>query len=118
MKYIGRTSLNIFQKHPVSSIGSELKSVIDKSWKDGVEYEKVEASAVCHDGESIQGSHVVQSIALYILQWKYNPTIVNQISHDSTTGGSAITTDMTRTSSSHKAQVLYFYEVLHSADYK
>ena len=39
------------------SATSEHKSCIDKSWREGVDYFKVENSIVCHDGESIQGSH-------------------------------------------------------------
>lgn len=91
-----------------------MKSIIDKNWKEGSDFEKVEASVICHDGESVQGSHVAQFTALYVLQWKYNPTIVSQLSHDGAGGGG----DVSRTTSSHKAQVTYFYEVLHSADYK
>jgi hypothetical protein len=34
---------------------NEHKSVIDKAWREGVDYFKVENSIVCHDGESIQG---------------------------------------------------------------
>ena len=32
------------------------KSVIDKSWKEGHDYVRIEASTVCHDGESVQVS--------------------------------------------------------------
>ncbi|XP_065203554.1 SEC14-like protein 1 [Planococcus citri] len=95
---------------PASSPGSEQKSIIDRSWKEGEDYEKVENSFVCHDGESVQGSHVTQFVAVYILQWKY-AQIVSQLSHE----GSG---DCPRSSSSHKAQIMYFYELLHSADYR
>lgn len=38
-----------------SHIGdTEHKSVLDKNWKEGREYSKVEAPIVCHDGESVQ----------------------------------------------------------------
>ena len=33
---------------------SEFRSVIDKSWHEGVDYSQVEAPIVAHDGESIQ----------------------------------------------------------------
>ncbi len=93
--------------------GSELKSVIDKNWTEGSEYDKVEFGVICHDGESVQGSHVAQNSGVYILQWKYNPNIVSQLSHDSSGSG-----DVSRSSSSHKAQIMYFYEILPSANYK
>ena len=32
--------------------------VIEKLWKEGSDFFKVENSIICHDGESIQGSHV------------------------------------------------------------
>ena len=38
---------------------NEHKSVIDKAWREGVDYFKVENSIVCHDGESIQGKYSV-----------------------------------------------------------
>ncbi|XKL63866.1 hypothetical protein PGB90_006230 [Kerria lacca] len=96
---------------PVSSPGSELKSIIEKNWREGPEYEKAEMSVMCHDGESVQGSHVAQWAAIYILQWKYSSNVGNQFSHDGNSG------DSTK-SSSHKAQIMYFYEVLPSANYK
>lgn len=34
----------------------EHRSVIEKCWKEGQEYFKVEQSVICHDGESIQVS--------------------------------------------------------------
>ena len=37
----------------------------------GVDYFKVEASIVCHDGESIQGSHVTSHVGTYVLQWRF-----------------------------------------------
>jgi len=38
---------------------NEHKSVIDKSWKEGVDYTKIDSSVVCHDGESIQVKYKV-----------------------------------------------------------
>ena len=37
-------------------------SCMDKTWKEGTDFVKVENSIVCHDGESIQGSHVTSHI--------------------------------------------------------
>lgn len=42
---------------------NEHKSVIEKTWKEGVEFTKIEYPLVCHDGESIQ----VILIPLHIL---------------------------------------------------
>ena len=36
-----------------------------------MDYFKVEASIVCHDGESIQGSHVTSHVGTYVLQWRF-----------------------------------------------
>ena len=33
---------------------AEHKSAIDKSWKEGVDYFRVEPTLICHDGESVQ----------------------------------------------------------------
>ena len=35
---------------------------IGRGWTEGKEYFRAEAPIVCHDGESIQGSHVTQSV--------------------------------------------------------
>ena len=91
---------------------------MDKSWKEDVDYEKAEDSLVCKDGDSIQGSHIALYTAWYVLQWKY-PSIVSQISLESTGGvGGGVANDQTRSTSSHKPQVMYFYEVLRPAAYK
>lgn len=50
-----------------SSTSSEHKSCIEKAWREGVDYFKVENSIVCHDGESIQGSHGKQPSNFYFL---------------------------------------------------
>lgn len=50
---------------------NEHKSCIEKSWRENVDYFKVENSIVCHDGESIQGSHVTSHVGTYVLQWKF-----------------------------------------------
>ena len=33
---------------------AEHRSVIDKNWKEGVDYFRVEPPLTCHDGESVQ----------------------------------------------------------------
>ncbi|XP_076764720.1 protein real-time-like isoform X2 [Xylocopa sonorina] len=63
---------------------------------------KVEPSIICHDGESIQGSHIMQDAGAYILQW-----------HNQDDGGEFLSSI-----SSHKAQLMYFYETLPAAHYR
>lgn len=36
------------------------RSVIEKTWREGHEYFRVEPQLVCHDGESIQVSYYLQ----------------------------------------------------------
>ncbi|XP_071876520.1 real-time [Bombus fervidus] len=63
---------------------------------------KVEPSVVCHDGESIQGSHIMQDAGVYILQW-----------HNQDDPGEFLSSI-----SGHKAQLMYFYETLSSVHYR
>ncbi|XP_031778473.1 protein real-time isoform X2 [Nasonia vitripennis] len=73
-----------------------------KDWKEGIDCVKVEPSIVCHDGESIQGTHIMQEAGIYILQWQ-NPEEQGEF---------------LPSIGSHKAQLMYFYETLPSAHYK
>ncbi|KAI5694538.1 hypothetical protein M8J76_006004 [Diaphorina citri] len=82
-------------------------SLIDKNWTEGADYERVESPILCHDGESIQGSHVTSRDGIYVLQWK--------LSSDSGTSGLDSTSLMGGTS---KAQVMYYYEILTSDHYR
>jgi len=91
---------------------NEHKSVIDKAWREGVDYFKVENSIVCHDGESIQGSHVTSNEGMYILQWKYYDKLAHTHLSPLDTLTAAATTHV------HKAKVMYYYETLNSIDYK
>jgi len=81
---------------------------IGRGWKEGTEYFRAEAPIVCHDGESIQGSHVTQFVGSYILQWSYYER------------GVGVGQDMwdTITHPQHKSKVMFYYEVLNSLDYK
>lgn len=63
---------------------------------------KVEPSVVCHDGESIQGSHIMQDTGIYVLQW-----------HNLDDSG-----EFLPSVSGHKAQLMYFYETLPSVHYR
>merc|ERR1711953_390209 len=91
---------------------NELKSIIDKSWREGVDYFKVENSIVCHDGESIQGSHVTSNEGIYVLQWKFYDKLAHTHLSPLDTLTAAATTHV------HKAKVMYYYETLNSIDYK
>ncbi|XP_076163414.1 real-time isoform X2 [Ptiloglossa arizonensis] len=63
---------------------------------------KVESTIVCHDGESIQGTHIMQEAGIYVLQW-HNQDEVGEFLPS--IGG-------------HKAQLMYFYETLPSMQYR
>lgn len=53
---------------------------------------KVEGPLLCRDGESVQGSHVCSTPGQYSLSWSHQ--------------------------GDHKAQLMYYYEILSSADYR
>lgn len=63
---------------------------------------KVEPTITCHDGESIQGSHIMQQAGTYVLQWHNQD---DQVEFLPSIG-------------SHKAQLMYFYETLPSIHYR
>lgn len=95
-----------------SATSSEHKSCIEKAWREGVDYFKVENSIVCHDGESIQGSHVTSNEGIYVLQWKFYDKLAHTHLSPLDTFTAAATTHV------HKAKVMYYYETLNSIDYK
>jgi len=82
---------------------------IGRGWTEGKEFFRAEAPIICHDGESIQGSHVTQTVGTYILQWSY-------FDRASLTGQSSDMWD-NLTHPQHKAKLMYYYEVLNSTDY-
>lgn len=47
-------ALQVKPNSPPISENTEHKSVIEKSWKEGHDFFRVESSTICHDGESIQ----------------------------------------------------------------
>ncbi len=87
-------------------------SCIEKSWREGVDYFKVENSIVCHDGESIQGSHVTSHTGTYVLQWKFFDR--SAVAHHHSSPLEDVLDSITQ----HKAKVMYYYETLKSTDYK
>uniref|UniRef100_A0A0K2VA77 Uncharacterized protein n=1 Tax=Lepeophtheirus salmonis TaxID=72036 RepID=A0A0K2VA77_LEPSM len=102
------SSFNFPHPHHHSESSDPHKSCIEKSWKEGVDYFRVENPIVCHDGESIQGSHVTAHKGTYILQWKF---------FDKSAGhGGPL--DVIDSITQHKAKVMYYYETLNSMDYK
>jgi len=75
--------------------------VIPKTWIINQDYHAVEPCLEIKEGESVQGSHITRTEGTYVLQWKH----VDQQHHSF---------DF----SSHKAKIMFFYEVLKSQDYK
>ncbi|CAH2048909.1 unnamed protein product, partial [Iphiclides podalirius] len=80
--------------------GGEPRAVLpaleQRGWREGRHYQRVEPTLVCHDGESIQGSHVMAECGSYVLQWRCELL-----------------------DSAHRAaQLMYFHETLASHQYK
>jgi len=94
-----------------STAEPEHVSNIGRGWKEGEDYFRVEVPIVCHDGESIQGSHVTQHEATYILQWSHFDRMAGL------SGPGENMMDML-THPQHKAKVMYYCEVLNSLDYR
>jgi len=92
-----------------SSGDPEQLSQIGRGWTEGKDYHRAEAPIVCHDGESIQGSHVTQAVGSYILQWSYFDR--------AGLGGQSPDMWDTITHPQHKAKLMFYYEVLNSLDY-
>ena len=83
------------------------------SGREGHDYYKVEASIVCHDGESIQGSHVTSHVGTYVLQWRFfDKHASSHHSHNPLDVIDSLTTVQ------HKAKIMYYYETLSSVDYR
>ncbi|XP_022253439.1 SEC14-like protein 1 [Limulus polyphemus] len=68
-------------------------------------YILVEPFLICHDGESVQGTHVASLEGTYVLQWRHLDTQHHHHSFDFPLH-------------QHKAKVMYYYELLKSRDYK
>lgn len=93
------TSNNNAQEYPETSVINDEQHAVKESKGDFI---KVEPSIVCHDGESIQGTHVMQEAGVYVLQW-----------HNQEDNG-----EFLPSISGHKAQLMYFYETLPSVQYR
>lgn len=85
---------------PELATGGDHEIVAAKELKDN--FIKVEHNIICHDGESIQGTHIMQDKGTYVLQWQNQEEQV----------------EFLPSISSHKAQLMYFYETLPSAHYR
>ncbi|XP_064478235.1 SEC14-like protein 1 [Ornithodoros turicata] len=83
---------------------SSAPSAIPKNWVAGEDYKIVEPTITCHDGESVQGSHVTGAAGSYILQWRH----MDNLPHHSFEFPLA----------PHKGKVMYYYELLKSQDYR
>ncbi|XP_063624407.1 protein real-time isoform X1 [Cydia splendana] len=66
-----------------------------QDWREGEHFHKVEHTLIAHDGESIQGSHVMLERGCYVLQWR-----CELLDH------------------APRAQLMYFHETLASHHYK
>ncbi|XP_050077208.1 protein real-time isoform X1 [Anopheles maculipalpis] len=73
----------------------DFSSVFDApDFKEGTNYKKIEQSVKCRPKEGVQGSHEMASTGTYVLQWMCPP------------------------SCDGPAQLMYFHEILSSANYK
>ncbi|GBP59553.1 Protein real-time [Eumeta japonica] len=81
------------------------RSALERSgWREGEHYQRVEPALLCHDGESIQGSHVMTECGTYVLQWRWQspPELLDSL----------------HALHPPRAQLMYFYETLASHHYK
>ncbi|XP_041978967.1 protein real-time isoform X2 [Aricia agestis] len=77
--------------------GEEAGSVLAvRGWREGEHFHRVEPALLCHDGESIQGSHVMAEVGSYVLQWRCDAL----------------------DPAPRAAQLMYFYETLASHHYR
>uniref|UniRef100_A0A8C6SIV9 SEC14-like protein 1 n=1 Tax=Neogobius melanostomus TaxID=47308 RepID=A0A8C6SIV9_9GOBI len=96
-----------------SPVGNNVQ-LIDKSWTLGQDYSMVESPLTCKEGESVQGSHITRWPGFYILQWKF----VNMAACAATNMPRVDDVLATLQVSSHKCKVMYYTEVLGSADFR
>ncbi|XP_058451749.1 protein real-time isoform X2 [Malaya genurostris] len=77
------------------TVSDSFSSVFDsKEFKEGVNYFKLEDKVKCNPKEGVQGSHEMATAGTYVLQWMCPP------------------------SCDGPAQLMYFHEILSSANYK
>ncbi|KAF4524801.1 hypothetical protein B566_EDAN010176 [Ephemera danica] len=81
-------------------------SVMENCWQEGEDFCYVEPQIVCHDGESVQGSHVAAYAGCYILQWRYHchPQRQHSLHHHQVEAPTA--------------HIMYYTEFLSSAHYR
>ncbi|XP_063063112.1 SEC14-like protein 5 [Engraulis encrasicolus] len=97
--------------------------LIDRSWVLGVDYSMVESSLTCHEGESIQGSHITRWPGIYILQWKAAAVATGHTPSSSSghTSLHRVAVDdvlASRQGSSPRCKVMFYTEVLASHDFR
>ncbi|XP_078690723.1 SEC14-like protein 1 isoform X3 [Branchiostoma floridae x Branchiostoma belcheri] len=100
-------------KDPPGAVGGPLNvQLLDKSMTVGVDVSVVETPLVCHEGESIQGSHVARYPGPYVLQWKFHNAPV------SSSLPQAVKATLPDVFTHHKCKVMYYHEVLASDDFR
>uniref|UniRef100_A0A3B4CA28 SEC14 like lipid binding 1 n=1 Tax=Pygocentrus nattereri TaxID=42514 RepID=A0A3B4CA28_PYGNA len=100
--------------HGLAGPSGNNMQVIDRSWMLGQDYSMVESALTCREGESIQGSHVTRWPGFYILQWRFDNTPACSVSSRPRVDDVLASLQV----SSHKCKVMYYTEVLHSADFR
>ncbi|KAL8558408.1 hypothetical protein ACOMHN_064755 [Nucella lapillus] len=92
-------------QHHVSGAAGGIGSVqfTHKNMTVGVHLSIVEAPHICHDGDSVQGSHVTSQPGSYILQWKYFDSAKPSFDFPLST---------------HKSKVMYHTELLPSEAFR
>ncbi|KAL6477109.1 hypothetical protein MHYP_G00156080 [Metynnis hypsauchen] len=100
--------------HGLAGPSGNNMQVIDRSWTLGQDYSMVESALTCREGESIQGSHVTRWPGFYILQWRFDNTPACSVSSRPRVDDVLASLQV----SSHKCKVMYYTEVLHSADFR
>ncbi|XP_051692263.2 SEC14-like protein 5 isoform X2 [Oryctolagus cuniculus] len=88
--------------------------LINRSWVLGTDYSRVQASLLCREGESIQGSHVTRWPGVYLLQWQVHNAPCGTAC--SLPGVDAALTALH--SPGPRCKLLYYYEVLASEDFR
>ncbi|KAK7929312.1 hypothetical protein WMY93_005707 [Mugilogobius chulae] len=100
--------------HGITSPGGNNVQLIDKSWTLGQDYSMVESPLTCKEGESVQGSHITRWPGFYILQWKFHSMPACSATNLPRVDDVLATLQV----SSHKCKVMYYTEVLGSADFR
>uniref|UniRef100_A0A3B1IUD5 SEC14-like protein 1 n=1 Tax=Astyanax mexicanus TaxID=7994 RepID=A0A3B1IUD5_ASTMX len=102
------------RRETLPGLGGNNQQVIDRSWTLGQDFSMVETALICREGESIQGSHVTRWPGFYILQWRFHNTPSCSASTLSRVDDVLASLQV----SSHKCKIMFYTEVLQSADFR